>query len=101
IQISTDVRALDRDFEVIPFARLERILAICRRHSYPATPTALVQPARVLALARIDLHLHSFDVRAMLRVDPSDPGMDKHATVSFRLALELEAQVKIPIRLFG
>src|SRR5207247_5025281 len=48
----------------------------------------------------VDLYLHSFNVRTMLRVDARNLGVNKYAAVARRLAFELEAQRKILICLF-
>src|SRR5437660_1245998 len=100
IELRNDVSAVHGHFQLIPVARLQRVLAFWRGLRHPATPAAFVQTARVLAHVRVDLHLHPFDVRAMLRVDTRNLGMNEYAAVARGLAFEFEAQHEIPISLF-
>src|SRR5206468_9713428 len=88
-------------FEVVPFARFQRLLAFRRGHLHPAAPTAFVESAGMLANAGVHFHLHPFDVRAMLGIDSRNARMEKDAAVASGFALELEAQVEIAIGLFG
>src|SRR5437667_12755107 len=88
IELRNDVSAVHGHFEVIPVARLQRPFAFWRGLCHPAAPAAFVQAARLLAGARIDLHLAPFDVRAMLRVDTRNLRTNEYAAVARGFAFE-------------
>ena len=91
---------VDRYLKVVPLADgLERPLAFRSRLDYPSPPAALIQAAGMIADIGINLHLHAFDVRAVLRIDARDSGVEKNAAVAAFLALETEAQIEVAIGL--
>src|SRR5438093_12777481 len=49
IELRHDVISLHGYFEVVPFARFQRLLAFRRGHLHPAAPTAFVESAGMLA----------------------------------------------------
>src|SRR5436309_7764541 len=101
VQMDYDVITRDRGLKIIPFARLERPLTLGRGHCNPAASATFIQPAGVFADARIHLHLHPFDIRAVLRIGASNPRVKKKAAIAVRFALELQAQIEVAIGLLG
>src|SRR5437762_3836463 len=65
VELCNEMRAMHRNFQVIPLARLQRLLALCRGHRHPAAPAAFVQTARMFSRIGVDLYLHSLNVVPM------------------------------------
>src|SRR5690242_6584746 len=95
-----DVRAVRDYFQLIPLTGLQSLFALRRRLRHPAAAAAFVQTASVLAYVGIHLHLHSLNVRPMLRVNSQNLRAKKHAAVACRLSFELESKGEILVRLF-
>jgi len=74
---------------------------LLRGHRHPTAASAFIQPASVLAHARVHLRLHSFNIRTVFRIDARDARVKKHAAVARGLALELKSQMEVAIRFFG
>src|SRR6266568_6805593 len=94
------MRSVHGHFELIPLTRLQGLFTFRGGLCHPPAAAALVQAAGVFAHVGIHLHLHSFNVGAMLRVNAENLRVKKHAAVAGCLAFELEAQSEILIRLF-
>src|SRR6266850_8445122 len=98
VELRHNVIALRGYFEVVPLTRLQCPLAFCCGHRYPTAASAFIQPASVLAHARVHLRLHSFNIRTVFRIDARDARVKKHAAVARGLALELKSQMEVAIR---
>src|SRR6266700_1843967 len=94
------MRSVHGHFQLIPLTRPQGLFTFRGGLCHPPAAAALVQAAGVFAHVGIHLHLHSFNVGAMLRVNAENLRVKKHAAVAGCLAFELEAQSEILIRLF-
>src|SRR6516165_762760 len=73
VEAGQDMVAVHRHLDLVPLAGLQNVFALGCGLDQPATTSAFVKPGGMMAHARVDLYLHAFNVRTVLRVDAQNP----------------------------